>query len=57
MDEINIVLAELVEENTLSHKEAQIFLDFAHDLVLDGYSDLEIENIIIRDINHTLENN
>ena len=55
MDEINIVLAELVEENTFSHKEAQIFLDFAQDLVLDGYSDLEIENIIIRDINQTLE--
>lgn len=55
MDEVNIYLTELIKEKKLSHNEAQIFIDFAQDLVLDGYSDLEIENIIIRDINQTLE--
>ena len=55
MDEVNIYLTYLINEGKLSHKEAEIFVDFAQDLVLDGYSDLEIENIIIRDINQTLE--
>ena len=57
MDNINILLADLVEENKLSYNDSQIFLDFAYDLVLDGYSDLEIENIVIEDINQTLNKN
>ena len=57
MDNINTLLADLIEENKLSYHDSQIFLDYAYDLVLDGYSDLEVENIIITDINHTLEKN
>ena len=57
MDNINTLLADLVEENKLSYHDSQIFLDFAYDLVLDGYSDLEIENIVIEDINQTLNKN
>ena len=55
MDEVNIYLTDLINEGKLSHKEAEIFVDFAQDLVLDGYSDIEIENIVIEDINQTLE--
>ena len=55
MEAITIYLTDLVEENKLSYNDSQIFLDFAYDLVLDGYSDLEIENIVIEDINQTLE--
>ena len=57
MDAITIYLTDLVKENQLSYHDSQIFLDYAYDLVLDGYSDLEIENIIKKDINHTLEEN
>ena len=57
MDRINVLLSDLVAQEKLSYHESQNFLDFAYDLVLDGYSDLEIENIIIEDINHTLEKN
>jgi len=55
MDNINIYLSLLVERKELSYPASQIFLDYAYDLALNGYSDLEIENIIITDINHTLE--
>jgi len=55
MDNINIYLAELVAQKKLSYHDSQIFLDFAYDLVLDEYSDLEIENIIITDINEHIE--
>ncbi len=55
MNEVNAYLAELIKQKKLSYHESQIYLDYAYDLVLDGYSDLEIENIIITDINHTLE--
>lgn len=55
MDEITIYLSTLVKENKLSCRDSQIFLDFAHDLVLDGYSDIEIENIVKADIKQTLE--
>lgn len=55
MDNINVYLNLLVERKELSYPDSQIFLDYAYDLVLDGYSDLEIESIIITDINHTLE--
>ncbi len=57
MDKINVLLSDLVAQKKLSYHESQNFLDFAYDLVLGGYSDLEIENIIIDDINHTLEKN
>ena len=49
MDRINVLLSDLVAQEKLSYHESQNFLDFAYDLVLDGYSDLEIENIIIED--------
>ena len=55
MDKINIYLAELVAQEKLSYHDSQIFLDFAYDLVLDEYSQLEIENIIITDINEHIE--
>ena len=55
MDNINIYLTELVAQKKLSYHDSQIFLDFAYDLVLDEYSDLEIENIIITDINEHIE--
>ena len=46
MGEIITYLSSLVEENKLSQKEFQIFLDYAHDLVLDGYNDEQIESLI-----------
>lgn len=55
MDRINVLLSDLVAQEKLSYPESQNFLDFAYDLVLDGYSDLEIEDIIITDINQTLK--
>lgn len=55
MDEVNVYLTELVEQKKLSYHESQIYLDYAYDLVLDDYSDLEIENIIITDINEYIE--
>ena len=55
MDNINILLGDLVAEEKLSYPESQNFLDFAYDLVLDGYSDIEIENIVTSDIKQYLE--
>ena len=55
MDEVITYLTELVEQKKLSYHESQIYLDYAYDLVLDEYSDLEIENIIITDINEHIE--
>ena len=57
MDSITIYITDLVQENKLSYHDSQIFLDYAYDLVLDGYSDIEIENIVKTDINHTLQEN
>lgn len=56
MDEINIVLADLVAQEELSYKESQNLLDFAYELVLDGYNDEEITKIVRTEINHELEN-
>jgi hypothetical protein len=56
MDEINIVLADLVAQEKLSYKESENLLDFAYDLVLDGYNDEEIAQIVRTEINHELEN-
>lgn len=50
MNEVNIYLTELVEQKKISYHDAQIYLDYAYDLVLDDYSDLEIENIVKTDI-------
>jgi len=55
MDDINIYISDLVEQKKLSYAESQIFVDFAHDLVLNGYSDLEIEEIVKKDINKHIE--
>jgi hypothetical protein len=55
MDEVITYLTELVEQKKLSYHGSQIYLDYAYDLVLDDYSDLEIENIIITDINEYIE--
>ncbi|MBK23491.1 MAG: hypothetical protein CME70_05740 [Halobacteriovorax sp.] len=55
MNEIIIYLASLVEENKLSQKESQIFLDYAHDLVLDGSDDEEIEFTIKAEIKQILK--
>ena len=56
MDEINIVLADLVAQEKLSYKESENLLDFAYELVLDGYNDEEITKIVRTEINHELEN-
>ena len=56
MDEINIVLADLVAQEKLSYKESENLLDFAYELVLDGYNDEEIAKIVRTEINHELEN-
>lgn len=55
MDDINIYISDLVEQGKLSYAESQIFVDFAHDLVLNGYSDLEIEDIVKKDINQHIK--
>jgi len=55
MNEASVYISDLLEENKLSYSEAQIFLDYAYDLVLDGYSDLEIEKLITENINQTLK--
>ena len=55
MNEASVYISNLLEENKISYSEAQIFLDYAYDLVLDGYSDLEIENIITESINQKLK--
>lgn len=55
MDKVITYLTELVVQKKLSYHESQIYLDYAYDLVLDDYSDLEIENIIITDINEHIE--
>ena len=57
MDEINIALADLIAQEKLSYKESQNLLDFAYELVLDGYNDEEIIKIVRTEINHTLEKN
>ena len=56
MDEINIVLADLGAQEKLSYKESENLLDFAYELVLDGYNDEEIAKIVRTEINHELEN-
>jgi hypothetical protein len=54
MNEANVYISNLLEANKLSYSQAQIFLDYAYDLVLDGYSDSEIESMIIKDINKNI---
>ena len=55
MQEVDIYLAELIHENKLSHKEAQIFVDFAYDLHLNGENDEEIEFRIKSEIKQILK--
>jgi hypothetical protein len=55
MNEANVYISNLLEANKLSYSQAQIFLDYAYDLVLDGYSDSEIESMIIKDINKNIQ--
>ena len=55
MDELIVYLVDLKEENKLSESESQIFLDYAHDLVLDGCSDEEIEFQIKTEIKQLLK--
>ena len=55
MNEVIIHLANLVEDNKLSHKESEIFLDYAHDLVLDGNNDEEIEFRVKSEIKQILK--
>jgi hypothetical protein len=57
MNEVNTYLTDLISQKKLSYHESQIYLDYAYDLVLDDYSDLEIEDIIITDINEYIEGN
>ena len=55
MDELIVYLVDLKEENKISESESQIFLDYAHDLVLDGCSDKEIEFQIKTEIKQLLK--
>ena len=55
MNEANVYISNLLEANKLSYSQAQILLDYAYDLVLDGYSDSEIESMIIKDINKNIQ--
>tara|TARA_Y100000287_G_C13912704_1_gene206173 strand:- start:134 stop:325 length:192 start_codon:yes stop_codon:yes gene_type:complete len=55
MDEVNIYLADLIQENKLSYKEGEIFLDFAYDLHLNGENDEEIELQIKSEIKQLLK--
>jgi len=55
MDEVNVYLAELIKEKKLSYREAEFFLDFAYDLVLDNVNDEQIESIVTKEINKHIE--
>jgi hypothetical protein len=55
MDEINIYLTELVAQKRLSHREAELFLDYAYDLVLNNVNDGEIEPIITKEVTKHIE--
>lgn len=55
MDDINVYLVDLVAQNKLSHREAEFFLDFAYDLVLDNVNDEQIESIVTNEINKHIE--
>ena len=55
MDNINIYLTELVAQKKLSHREAEFFLDYAYDLVLNNVNDEEIKPIITKEINKHIE--
>lgn len=55
MDDINVYLVDLVAQNKLSHREAEFFLDFAFDLVLDNVNDEQIESIVTKEINKHIE--
>jgi len=55
MDNINIYLTELVAQKKLSHREAEFFLDYAYDLVLNNFNDEEIEPIITKEVTKHIE--
>ena len=55
MDEVNVYLAELVKEKKLSYREAEFFLDYAYDLVLDNVNDEDIESIITKEVTKHIE--
>jgi len=55
MDDINVYLVDLVAQNKLSHREAEFFVDFAYDLVLDNVNDEQIESIVTNEINKHIE--
>ncbi len=55
MDEINVYLVGLVAQNKLSHREAEFFLDYAYDLVLDNVNDEDIESIITKEVTKHIE--
>lgn len=55
MNEVNLYLTDLITENKLSHKEAEIFLDYGYDLVLNGEDDEEIEFKVKSEIKQTLK--
>jgi len=55
MDDINIYLVGLVTQNKLSHREADFFLDYAYDLVLDNVNDEDIESIITKEVTKHIE--
>lgn len=55
MDEVNVYLVGLVAQNKLSYREAEFFLDFAFDLVLDNVNDEQIKSIVTKEINKHIE--
>ena len=55
MNEVNIYLTDLINEGKLSHKDAEIFLDYAYDLVLNGESEDVVEDLVLAEINKELK--
>ena len=55
MNEVNIYLTDLINEGKLSHKEAEIFLDYGYDLVLNGEDEDVVEDLVLAEINRELK--
>jgi len=55
MEEINIHLTELVDQNKLSYREAEFFVDYAYELCLNDVNDEDIVSIIKKEIKQEIE--
>ena len=57
MDEVNVYLTDLVAQSKLSYPEAENFLDYAYDLVLNNVNDEEIKSLVTKEITKHIEGN